>query len=346
MSKKVSMKRIATELGVSVALVSYVLNGKMTNRINEDTAKRILALAEKLNYRPNQIAKSLKNSKTYTMGLIVADISNFFYSHLARYIEEEANAHGYNLIFGSAYEDPKRFENILHILIARQVDGLILAVPEGAEHSISYLKEIEIPFVLIDREFPEFEKIITINLDNFKSSKSVVSHFLSQGFKRLGAVGLSTHLHHLQERKRGFIETASANLPADAVHSYDIAEGELSEKIEETITAAIHRDKLDAICFFTNKIAMAALPVIVKMNLRVPDDIAIVCFDEAEAYKLFSCPLSYVRQPLQTMSNLAVNYLTDNEQHLRGNHIKFDSDLVVNRSSIHPSSESMRRRVE
>src|SRR5690606_13771297 len=112
MSKKVSMKRIATELGVSVALVSYVLNGKMTNRINEDTAKRIRDLAEKLNYRPNQIAKSLKNSKTYTMGLIVADISNSFYSHLARCFQEEANTHGHNLIVGWAYEDPKRFENI------------------------------------------------------------------------------------------------------------------------------------------------------------------------------------------------------------------------------------------
>ncbi|MGV3764083.1 LacI family DNA-binding transcriptional regulator [Parapedobacter sp.] len=334
MSKKVSMKRIATELGVSVALVSYVLNGKMTDRINEDTAKRILDLANKLNYRPNQIAKSLKNNKTYTMGLIVADISNFFYSHLARYIEEEANAHGYNLIFGSAYEDPKRFENILNILIARQVDGLILAIPEGAEHCISYLKEMEIPFVLIDREFPQFEKITTINLDNFKSSKSVANHFLSQGFKRLGAVGLSTKLHHLQERKRGFMETALASLPADAVHSYEIIEEQLNEEIEHVITAAIHRDRLDALCFFTNKIAMAALPIIVKLNIKVPNDIAIICFDEAEAYKLFSCPLSYVRQPLQAMSNLAVNHLTDSGRRLESNHIKFDADLVINKSSL------------
>lgn len=337
MSKRVSMKRIATELGVSVALVSYVLNGKMTNRVNEGTAKRILALAEKLNYRPNQIAKSLKSNKTYTMGLIVADISNFFYSHLARYVEEEANTQGYNLIFGSAYEDPKRFESILNIFIARQVDGLILAIPEGADHCISYLKEIDIPFVLVDREFPKFEKITTINLDNFKASKSVVNHFLSQGFKRLGAVALSTNLYHLQERRRGFMETALASLPADAVHYYDIKEEQLSEKMEEVIGNAINHDRLDAICFFTNKIAMAALPMIVKLKLKVPDDVAVVCFDEAEAYKLFSCPLSYVKQPLQAMSNLAVNCITDTEQRLRGNHIKFDADLVVNRSSLRTS---------
>jgi len=334
MSKKVSMKRIASELGVSVALVSYVLNGKMTNRINEDTAKRIRDLAEKLNYRPNQIAKSLKNSKTFTMGLIVADISNFFYSRLARYIEEEANTHGYSLIFGSAYEDPNRFEKILNVFISRQVDGLILAIPEGAEHCLTYLNEIEIPFTLIDREFPKYEKITTINLDNFKSSMTVVNHFLSQGFKRLGAVGLSTRLYHLQERKRGFVETALASLPADAVYSYELVEDRLSEEIEKIVTTAVHQDKLDAICFFTNKIAMAALPIIVKLNINVPGDIAIVCFDEAEAYKLFSCPLTYVGQPLQEMGELAVNYVIGNNQSLRGNHIKFNSDLVVGKSSL------------
>ncbi len=339
MSNKVSMKQIATELGVSVALVSYVLNGKMTNRINPDTAKRILALAEKLNYRPNQIAKSLKSKKTYTMGLIVADISNFFYSHLARYIEEEANKKGYNLIFGSAYEDPERFENILNVLVARQVDGLILAIPEGAEQCITYLQEIDIPFVLIDREFPQFEKITTITLDNFKASKNVAHHFLTQGFKRIGAVGLATNLHHLNERKRGFMDTALAALPADAVHSYEIVEAELDHHISETIEKAVKRDKLDAICLFTNKIAMAALPVLVRLNLRVPDDIAVVCFDEAEAYRLFSCPLSYVRQPLQAMSDLAVSYLTDKDRGLHGNQIKFDTDLVVNRSSLHPQSD-------
>lgn len=334
MSKKVSMKRIATELGVSVALVSYVLNGKMTNRINEGTAKRIRDLADKLNYRPNQIAKSLKNNKTFTLGLIVADISNFFYSNLARYVEEEANTQGYNVIFGSAYEDPTRFQKILSVFVARQVDGLILAVPEGAEQWVEYLKDSGIPFVLVDREFPQFEKIMTINLDNYKSSKSVVNHLLEQGFKRIGAVGLATGLHHLRERKRGFVETALATLPADQVHTYDIAEGELDQQIEVTISKAISEDKLDAICFFTNKIAMSALPVIIKLKLRVPQDIAIICYDEAEAYKLFSCPLSYVRQPLRAMSHLAVNYLTDSGNQLRGNHIKFDSDLVIHQSSI------------
>src|SRR5690606_35989341 len=144
MSKKVSMKDIAAELGVSVALVSYVLNGKMTSRINVETADKIRRLATKYNYRPNQIAKSLKSRKTYTIGLIVADISNLFYSSIARFIEEEANQHGYNVLFGSAYEDTKRFSSLLDVFIAKQVDGLILAVPDGGEVFLPLLQQVNI----------------------------------------------------------------------------------------------------------------------------------------------------------------------------------------------------------
>lgn len=328
------MKRIAQELGVSVALVSYVLNGKMTNRINEQTAERIRTLAKQLNYQPNQIAKSLKSNKTYTLGLIVADISNFFYSYLARYIEEEANNQGYNLIFGSAYEDPERFQKLLNVLVARQVDGLILALPEGAERSIDHLNAIGIPYVLIDREFPDFNKVTTFNLDNFKSSKAVVDHLVAEGFKRLGAIGLQTNLQHLMERKRGFVETSLQHLPAEAVFTYDVPENLLNEQIEDVLKQAVEHDKVDAICFFTNKIAMAALPVMIKHQWKIPDQVGIVCYDEAEAYKLFSYPLSYVRQPLQEMSVWAVNYLIDKEQRLKGKHIKFDADLVINASSV------------
>ena len=333
MSKKVSMKRIASELGVSVALVSYVLNGKMTERINPQTAAKIKALAKELNYQPNQIAKSLKNKKTHTLGLIIADISNFFYSYLARYVEEEANENGYNVLFGSAYENPERFEQLLNVLIGRQVDGLILAIPEGAEDQVAKLNERGIPYVIIDREFPQFEKINTINLDNYESSKSVVQHLVNQGFKRLGAIGLETKLHHLKERKRGYIEEATHILGCDNIIAYDVAENKLSEKMEDILQDAIYCQKVDAICFFTNKISMAALPVILKLRLKVPKDIAIICYDETEAYALFPYSLSYVKQPLQAMGQLAVKHLIDPKQDLQGRHVKFQAELIIQNSS-------------
>ena len=107
MGKKVSLKDIAKEVGVSTALVSYVLNNLKEGRISKEIALRIREVAHQLNYRPNQIAKSLKTSKTFTLGLIVADISNPFSSTLARIVEDEANKFNYTVIFGSSSREAR-----------------------------------------------------------------------------------------------------------------------------------------------------------------------------------------------------------------------------------------------
>ncbi|MCH5600487.1 LacI family DNA-binding transcriptional regulator [Niabella ginsengisoli] len=156
---KVSMKDIAREVGVSVALVSYVLNNRFENRINKDVAEKIRKTAKKLQYRPNQIAKSLKTNKTFTIGLIVADISNPFSSTLARIIEDEGAKYGYTVIFGSSDEDLTKFENLTNAFLNRQVDGLIMLPPEGAEDFIIGLKN---PISLLLLWIATFRKLMHI----------------------------------------------------------------------------------------------------------------------------------------------------------------------------------------
>ena len=322
------MKDIASELGVSIALVSYVLNGKNQKRINADTAKKILDLAREKNYFPNQIAKSLKNNKTHTLGLIVADISNFFYSYIARYIEDEANRYRNNVLFGSAYEDPERFKSLLNVMMSRQVDGLILAIPDGAEDVIPYLQNLNIPFVVIDRVFPKFQHVNSICLDNFKASEMVVEDFLKRGYKRLGAIGLSTNLFHLHERKRGFTETAQRHIGKENVFVYEVDESDMNNRIESLIHKAIYDDKIDALCCFTNKIAMSTLPIILKYGIEVPKKLGIICYDEAEAYRLFPYPLSYVKQPLKDMSQSAVQFLVDTGRKPQDGIYEFQGELI------------------
>ena len=121
MGKKVSLKDIAKEVGVSTALVSYVLNNLKEGRISKEIALRIREVAHQLNYRPNQIAKSLKTSKTFTLGLIVADISNPFSSTLARIVEDEANKFNYTVIFGSSDENQQKSAKVIDTLLNRQV---------------------------------------------------------------------------------------------------------------------------------------------------------------------------------------------------------------------------------
>src|SRR6478735_3940610 len=114
MEKRVLLKDIAREVGVSTALVSYVLNNQKEGRINKDVAQNIRETAQRLNYRPNQIAKSLKTRKTFTLGLIVADIANAFFSTLARIVEDEAEKNGYTVIFGSSDEKAERSQKLIN----------------------------------------------------------------------------------------------------------------------------------------------------------------------------------------------------------------------------------------
>lgn len=330
MSDKVSMKDIAKELGVSVALVSYVLNGKLTNRINVETADKIRKLAKELNYRPNQIAKSLKSRKTFTIGLIVADISNLFYSSIANYIEEEANTFGYNVIFGSAYEDPARFAAILEVFIAKQVDGLILAVPDGGQIYLSQVQQVNIPFVVLDREFEGIDPKLIVNIDNYRASEEVMKHLFDNGYSNIAAVALQSNLQHLKARERGFSD-AFRKLTGRPHVIYEILEKELEEKIEQTILRAIRIDKVDAFYFLTNRIAMAGLAVLARHHIDVPDQVGIVCFDEADAYQVFKTELTVVQQPLKAMSQTAVKRVLGHDTFTAGD--PFGTTLLVKESS-------------
>src|SRR5690606_5499858 len=121
--------------------------------------------AAELNYQPNQIAKSLKSGKSFTIGLIVADISNPFFANIARTIEDEAKKDNYTVIFGSSDENAEKSKDLIDVLVKRQVDGFIIAPTENSETQIEYLIKANIPFVLIDRYFPGIESnyVVTDN---------------------------------------------------------------------------------------------------------------------------------------------------------------------------------------
>ncbi|QEC42562.1 LacI family transcriptional regulator [Pseudobacter ginsenosidimutans] len=334
--RKVSLKDIAKQLNVSTALVSYVLNDKFTDRIHPETARKIKALAEELQYHPNQIAKSLKNNQTLTIGLIIADISNLFYSSIARVIEDAAKAHKYNVIFGSADEKPEKFRELVQVFESRQVDGIILAAPAGSEEMLDYLKRRNIPFVLIDRDFPDLEQINSITIDNYKASWNVVAHLKKNGFKKPAMISLATDLHHLQERSRGFREAASKLMNIKTPALIEESEEHLSEKMETVLLKLMNgKEKYDAVYFSTNKIAVDGLVVLARHKVEVPKKIGVVCFDEAEAYSIFNTSITYVKQPLADIGGQAVELLLKKmKQDGPAKRIVLNTSLIEGNSSL------------
>jgi LacI family transcriptional regulator len=335
MKKKVSMKDIAQQLGVSTALVSYVLNNQLEDRINKDTAEKIKQLAAELHYQPNHIAKSLKNNKTFTIGLILADISNPFSATLARIIEDEAKKNNYTVIFGSADESAKKSQDLINVLLSRQVDGFIIAPAEGSESQLIDLQEQDIPFVLIDRYFENstFNHVI---IDNYKASFNAIQHLIDNGYKNIGMLNFKTSLFHLHERVRGYKDAIIASgINFNEENVKEVNEKEIHTDTARCINELINGENpIDALFFGSNNLAIEGMICIKNLNLQLPENLAVVCFDEANAYNLFHTPLTYVSQPLAELGQKSVSLLIENMTNAQSHQsIVLDASLVIKKSS-------------
>jgi len=312
MAKKVLLKDIANEVGVSTALVSYVLTGKEKEaRVGVEIAAKIKKVAKKMNYQPNLIARSLKSGRTKTLGLILADISNTFFSMLARIIENEADLHGYTVIIGSSDEKIEKSQKLIDTFLNRSVDGLIIVPVEGSRRQFNVLNQMNVPFVLIDRSFSEKDANVVV-IDNRTASFNAVNLLIQNGYRRIGMIAYDTDLTHMQNRTAGYKDALGKNgLPLDEQLIRKVTYHKLSDDVREALDYFLTGKKplVDALFFATNSISLLALKYINGMNLKVPDDLGIVCFDESETYDFFYAPVSFVKQDLQLIGQKAVDRL-------------------------------------
>jgi len=340
--KKPSLKDIAAKVGVSTALVSYVLNNQKQGRIGQEVAQKIRDAALSLNYRTNLIARSLKTNSTLTIGLMVPDISHPFFAGIARSVEDEANRHGYTVCYGSTDGNPLRSRHLMDMLLNRQVDGLIIAPGEHAEMLIKSLQEQALPFVLVDRYYPDLPSNY-VALDNYKAAYIAVQHLVERGYKRIGLLGYETPLHHLNERKRGYL-TALKDYKIAFTNSWLKEKGWVKEvsiankkiEIERAVDELrLAREPVDSILFTSNRLAAAGVKHIHSLRLNVPEDLALVCFDETESLDLFQAPLTYLRQPLAEMGQQATRVLLDS---IRKNNkiiqVNMEPELVIRKSTL------------
>lgn len=312
MTKKTSLKDIAQAVGVSTALVSYVLNNQKENRISKEVARKIREVAQELNYQPNQIAKSLKTNKTRTLGLIVADIANPFSSSLARIVEDEADKQGYTVIFGSSDENPQKCQKLITTLLNRQVDGLLIAAPSGTESQIMTLQQQNVSFVLLDRYFPSLTTSY-VALDNYQAMYSAVRHLVDSGYQRIGLITFKTTLFHINERTRGYQSALQENkLPFHKSWLKEVSGNNPTSDVDKAIQSLrTGQEPVDAIVFTTNSLTFLGLKAIKSRHLNVPNELAVVGFDEMDAYDLFNTSLTYIRQPIQEMGLLATKILLE-----------------------------------
>lgn len=309
---KVSIKDIAQKAGVSTALVSYVLNGKeKESRVGQEIALKIRQIAAELNYQPNHLAKSLRSGKTHTIGLIIADISNPFFANIARVVEDEAKRHGYTVIIGSSDENASKSQDLLDVLINRQVDGFIIVSAENADQQVHFLKEKHIPFVLLDRYFPEIATDF-VSTDHYQASYDAGTHLVGNRYKHIGMIAYDSQLFHMKERIRGYQDALRDNhITSHPSWLKKVKINAIDNGVEQALDEMLSADQpIDALLFATYSLAVSGLKYINKLGLNVPNQLAIVSFGQAEVFELYHCPITYLKQPIVRLGQTAVELLT------------------------------------
>lgn len=309
--RRVLLKDVADSLGVSPTLVSIVLNGKAKQyRIADEMAEKVTQAALEMNYSPNLIARNLRGGKTDLIGLVVTDISNPFYSSIARIIENRANELGYTVIFSSSDEKLDNTQRLINLLIYKGVDGLIVVPCDGSEELIESIHNNKTPLVLIDRDFPGSD-LSSSCLNNYKATQLATEHLISQGFKNIALVGYETSMNHILDRIKGYEETMKKAGLSEYIEMQKIDLGRTREKMGSALEYLIKTQKVEAILFLTNMLAISGLYCLKEMHVRIPEDIAIVAFNRNDVFNLYSSTITHIRQPLDVIATRAVDILVD-----------------------------------
>ncbi len=308
-NKRIKISDIAKKLGVSTALVSFVLNGKSKEkRISDQMSKKVIATAKKMKYRPNSHAKGLRTGKSNTIGLIVADISNPFFAKLARFIEIEATKYNYRVIFSNSDEQNEKFASQLEVLKDEHVDGFILTPPIGSENELITLEKQGIPFVIIDRIFKNVNAHSVI-IDNFQSAYQATERLIKNNRKNIAVVNVNNQLSIMRQRVKGYQKALSDN--GIIVNKGIIKNLKFSHEkklVMNTIQDLIKKNA-DSILFTTNKLGVLGIECLRELGIRIPEDFSIISFDDTDAYKVACTPISAIVQPMETMSKEAIRIL-------------------------------------
>jgi len=319
MKQKVTLKQMAKELDVSIATVSRALRN--CKEIAEETRHKIQAFAKFYNYKPNNIALSLKNRKTKTIGILIPEIVHHFFSTVIRGIEIVANQRGYNVIIGLSNETFSKEVINMEMLANGSIDGFILSISKETllQQDYHHIKEtirLGIPVVMFDRVVNEIncDKVI---VDSLIGSVKAVNKLISSGCKNIALITTMDHVSVGKLRTQGYLKALQDNQINPKASLILRLEDNLSleeqfEVLEKEIEQLFKRnDKIDGI-FGVNEIyAIAAMKVARKLNLNVPEDIQIIGFTDGVLSKHANPGLTTVSQHGQRMGEQAANLLID-----------------------------------
>lgn len=307
--KRVSIKDIAKQVGVVPSTVSFVLNGKAKEmRISDELAEKIKAVVKETGYQPNHTAVSLRTGKTKILGLIVEDISNVFFATLAKTIEDEAYALGYKIVYCSTENDDKKGTELIRMLSNQQVDGYLITPCQGMADEVQMLLNQNRPVVLMDRYFTDID-VPYVLVDNGAGIKQGMEHLIKKGYRKIAFITVDLEQIQMQQREVAYREcTKSHKLPGEFILKlpYTIKPVDAIKQISAYIESITD---LDAVFFATNYLGVYGLESIKKLKLSIPKDLAVICFDDHDIFRLYTPEITIIKQPINQIAITAIQLL-------------------------------------
>jgi LacI family transcriptional regulator len=317
-NRNISIKDIAKSAGVAISTVSNVINNK--DLVTEKTRKKVLKTIDKLGYKPNLLAQSLRTHRTKTVGVVVYDISNPFVAQIVRGMEEVAKKRGYIMVLGCTFNDMIEEERQINVLLNQFIDGLLIV--SGGDNAAIYKKlaRKKVPMVFVDRELESIGEACVI-IDNIDAAKSAVDYLVSLGHKEIGYISYPTKSQTIvRNRYNGYCKGLEDNGIAynedfviiDGAYLDQELEGKDMDITFNLMQAYIAKKRLPtAFITISDIIAYGLLKALRVNNIKVPEEVSVIGFDNIIFDNYVCPPLTTVKQPKKLMGITGMNLLLD-----------------------------------
>lgn len=301
----VKIKDVADAAGVSTATVSRVLANKP--HVRAEVKERVMAVVKKLNYQPNRVAQNLRANTSRIIALIVADIENPFFQRVSRAVDDAAQELGYNVMLCNTDEDPAKEKRCLDMLRVENVAGIILSPTIKGIDNFTETYSLNIPMVMIDRHVKNFE-VDNVLIDNISSTKTIVSHLIEHGYRRIAGV-FGAESTTGKERRDGFLKALKDHDIKPIHELIKFSDPKEDDGFKTAMKLFQLKDRPDAIFTSNSLLAAGILRAIRECKLSIPEDIAVVSFDDTSWAKLLEPALTVIEQPTYDIGRTATEML-------------------------------------
>jgi LacI family transcriptional regulator len=304
--KYITLKMVAERAGVSVNTASRAINNKPD--ISKETKKRILQIAKELGYIRNAAAVALRTKKTGTIGAVIADNRNPFYAEVLNGIEEAAREKNYHIILANTQRNYQKEEEVINLLLAKRVDGLLITPVQDRDDDIKNLIDANIPFVVVGRDFENIEVDAVYN-DEVKGGFLATEYLIKKGHKKIASINGFLHKSPAKGRLEGYKKALKKyGIPFDdalvTVGDIDVKDG--YERTKQLLEKGLN---FTAIFAYNDMMAFGAMQAIKEKGLRIPEDIGLVGYDDIPFASLISPPLTTIRLKKQDLGVESVKLL-------------------------------------